>query len=90
MNEFNINWLNLVLEYKDNPDVTFDLSQNDVRILLTYIEVLQSKIDKAIEYLSKNNVSLNELTKDFKIIPTNMIMIEFLKGERKDILKEDK
>lgn len=74
MNEFNRNWLNLALEYKDNPDVTFDLSQNDVRILLTYIEVLQSKIDKAVEYIDlKSNVNGYDKNKLLDILKEDKI-----------------
>jgi len=79
MNEFNRNWLKLALEYKDNSDVTFNLSQNDIRILLTYIEILQSKIDKAIEYVSK----LSSKGRDCEIYYD-------IKKEILDILKEDK
>ena len=76
MNEkynFNKDWLNLALEYKNNSDVTFDLSQNDIRVLLTYIEILQSKIDKAIEYIEENgyNVSNNILLDILKEVEEN-------------------
>ena len=55
--KLNKEWLDLMLENKNNTNLTFNLSDNDTRILLTYIEVLQQensrlkdKIDKAIEY----------------------------------------
>lgn len=83
MNEFNRTWLNLVLEYKDNSDVTFDLSQNDVRILLTYIEILQSKIDKAIEILNDGLKQLDERNR------CEVYSEEYLENAR-DILKDDK
>ena len=35
--------LDLLLEHKNNDNVTFNLSNNDIRILLTYIEVLQQE-----------------------------------------------
>ena len=46
MNEkykLNKEWLDLLLEHKNNANVTFNLSNNDTRILLTYIEVLQQE-----------------------------------------------
>lgn len=50
--------LDLLLEHKNNDNVTFNLSNNDIRILLTYIEVLQQenarlkdKIEKIEEWL---------------------------------------
>ena len=46
MNEkykLNKEWLDLLLEHKNNANVTFNLSNNDIRILLTYIEVLQQE-----------------------------------------------
>ena len=46
MNEkykLNKEWLDLLLEHKNNANVTFNLSNNDTRILLTYIEILQQK-----------------------------------------------
>ena len=56
MNEeykFNKEWLDLLLKNKDNENASFMLSDNDTRILLTYIEILQNRIDKAIEYIEK-------------------------------------
>ena len=41
--KFNKEWLDLLLENKNNANVTFNLSNNDIRILLTYIEVLQQE-----------------------------------------------
>ena len=35
--------LDLLIEHKNNDNVTFKLSNNDIRILLTYIEVLQKE-----------------------------------------------
>ena len=46
MNEkykLNKEWLDLMLENKNNTNLTFNLSDNDIRILLTYIEVLQQE-----------------------------------------------
>ena len=63
MNEkykLNKEWLDLMLENKNNTNLTFNLSDNDTRILLTYIEVLQQentqlkdKIDKATNFVDK-------------------------------------
>ena len=41
--KLNKEWLYLLLEHKNNENVTFNLSDNDIRILLTYIEVLQQE-----------------------------------------------
>ena len=41
--KFNKEWLDLMLENKNNANVTFNLSDNDTRILLTYIEVLKQE-----------------------------------------------
>ena len=41
--KFNKEWLDLMLENKNNTNLTFNLSDNDTRILLTYIEVLQQE-----------------------------------------------
>ena len=41
--KLNKEWLDLLLEHKNNENVTFNLSDNDTRILLTYIEVLQQE-----------------------------------------------
>ena len=49
MNEkykFNKEWLDLMLENKNNTNLTFNLSDNDTRILLTYIEVLQQENER--------------------------------------------
>ena len=58
--KFNKEWLDLLLEHKNNENVTFNLSDNDTRILLTYIEILQQenarlkdKIEKAINFVDK-------------------------------------
>ena len=41
--KLNKEWLDLMLENKNNTNLTFNLSDNDTRILLTYIEVLQQE-----------------------------------------------
>lgn len=50
--------LDLLIEHKNNDNVTFKLSNNDIRILLTYIEILQKEnekykevIDDAIQFI---------------------------------------
>ena len=54
--------LDLLIEHKNNDNVTFKLSNNDIRILLTYIEILQKEnkkykevIDKAIKYIEEQS-----------------------------------
>ena len=58
--KINKEWLDLLIEHKNNENVTFNLSNNDIRILLTYIEVLQQenarlkdKIQKATNFVDK-------------------------------------
>ena len=58
--KLNKEWLDLLLEHKNNTNLTFNLSDNDTRILLTYIEVLQQenarlkdKIEKATNFVDK-------------------------------------
>ena len=41
--KLNKEWLDLLLESKNNENITFNLSNNDTRILLTYIEILQQE-----------------------------------------------
>ena len=41
--KLNKEWLDLLLEHKNNTNLTFNLSDNDTRILLTYIEFLQQE-----------------------------------------------
>ena len=41
--KLNKKWLDLLLGNKDNENASFVLSDNDTRILLTYIEVLQQE-----------------------------------------------
>ena len=56
MNEkykLNKEWLDLLLEHKNNANVTFNLSNNDIRILLTYIEVLQQENARLKDKITK-------------------------------------
>ena len=58
--------LDLLIEHKNNDNVTFKLSNNDIRILLTYIENLQ----KENKQLKDNWNKLKEIVKsqsDFKL-----------------------
>ena len=41
--KLNKEWLDLMLKNKNNTNLIFNLSYNDTRILLTYIEVLQQE-----------------------------------------------
>lgn len=61
--KLNKEWLDLLLEHKNNANITFNLSNNDTRILLTYIEILQQenqqlkdKINKAAEYIYDEDI----------------------------------
>lgn len=60
--KFNKAWLDLLLENKDNMNLSFKLSENDTRILLTYIEVLKKRIDKFVEII-ENLYSEKEICK---------------------------
>ena len=86
--KLNKEWLDLLLEHKNNANVTFNLSNNDIRILLTCIEVLQQenarlkdKIDKVIKLMN------SELT-DVGMGKCEEIHISFVKHWLK-ILKEN-
>ena len=64
--KLNKEFLDLLIEHKNNDNVTFNLSNNDIRILLTYIEVLQ----KENKQLKDNWNKLKEIVKsqsDFKL-----------------------
>ena len=78
MNEkykLNKEWLDLLLEHKNNANVTFNLSNNDIRILLTYIKVLKKRIDKYIEIIdnlySKKEISKYQYEKYMSIAKEN-------------------
>lgn len=78
--KFNKEWLDLLLENKDNENASFMLSDNDTRILLTYIEILQNRIDKVIEYIESNSYFKDNAVK-------TMIFKDYSQGLL-DILKE--
>ena len=89
MNEkykLNKEWLDLLLEHKNNANVTFNLSSNDIRILLTYIEVLQQENARLKDKLNKINDLLNEPIFEYDNIPNG---IEEEINELKNILKEN-
>ena len=67
--KLNKEWLDLMLENKNNTNLTFNLSDNDTRILLTYIEVLQQEntrlkevIEEVREYIEKYRYITDKLT----------------------------
>ena len=84
--KLNKEWLDLMLENKNNINLTFNLSDNDARILLTYIEVLQQenarlkdKIEKAIEKIKnidKFEERLNDDTRIYMIQDADVDEIE--------------
>ena len=99
MNEkykLNKEWLDLLLEHKNNENVTFNLSDNDIRILLTCIEVLQQenarlkdKINMAIKYYEANQQEcVIGRNKDGKLIKEYYLPAQCSK-KMLDILKEN-
>ena len=62
--KLNKEWLDLMLENKNNTNLTFNLSDNDTRILLTYIEVLQQENERLKEMLIQNGVKQKMLLED--------------------------
>ena len=67
--KLNKEWLDLMLENKNNTNLTFNLSDNDTRILLTYIEVLQQEntrlkevIEEVREYIEKYRYITDKVT----------------------------
>ena len=94
--KLNKEWLDLLLEHKNNENVIFNLSDNDTIILLTYIEILQQenarlkdKIDMAIEHYEKNQQEcVIGRTKDDKLIKDYYLPAQCSK-KMLDILKEN-
>ena len=84
--KLNKDWLDLMLENKNNTNLTFNLSDNDTRILLTYIEVLQQENSRLKDKLNKINDLLNEPIFEYDNIPCN---IENEIIQLKDILNEN-
>lgn len=96
MNEkykLNKEWLDLLLEHKNNANITFNLSNNDTRILLTYIEILQQE-NKQLKMINKEYERLNkEKNRGFKITNVQEYNIDKLLSYKKykdnwNILKE--
>ena len=90
--KLNKEWLDLMLENKNNTNLTFNLSDNDTRILLTYIEVLQQenarlkdKIDKAVEYIKNIDKFEERLNDDTRIYMVQDVDVD----EIERILKEN-
>lgn len=80
--KLNKEWLDLMLENKNNTNLTFNLSDNDTRILLTYIEGLQQE-NKQLKEINKEHRKLNEelreeIQKANDTIDTNIEMIKHL------------
>ena len=84
--KLNKEWLDLLLEHKNNANVTFNLSNNDIRILLTYIEILQQENSLLKDKLNKINDLLNEPIFEYDNIPSN---IENEIIQLKDFLEEN-
>jgi hypothetical protein len=103
MNEkykLNKEWLDLLLEHKNNANITFNLSNNDTRILLTYIEILQQenqqlkdRINKAIDLLFEEYESCEgSLSNPEHTIVSKHTLLKIEKDAIKkiiDLLKED-
>lgn len=90
--KLNKEWLDLMLENKNNTNLTFNLSDNDTRILLNYIEVLQQensrlkdKIDKAVEYIKNIDKFEERLNDDTRIYMIQDVDVD----EIERILKEN-
>ena len=62
--KLNKEWLDLMLENKNNTNLTFNLSDNDTRILLTYIEVLQQENARLKEMFIQNGAKQKMLLED--------------------------
>ena len=89
MNEeykLNKKWLDELLKDKNNTNARYEFSDNDTRILLTYIEVLQQENARLKDKLNKINDLLNEPIFEYDNIPCN---IENEIIQLKDILKEN-
>ena len=62
--KLNKEWLDLMLENKNNINLTFNLSDNDTRILLTYIEVLQQENARLKDKINKANILTKKIKDD--------------------------
>ena len=90
MNEeykLNKEWLDLLLEHKNNANITFNLSNNDTRILLTYIEFLQQEnqqLKKQLEYL-RSGEYLNQLKFEINMLENIVQNCEVSKEDKEFI-----
>ena len=81
--KLNKEWLDLLLEHKNNANITFNLSSNDIRILLTYIEFLQQE-NKQLKMINKEYERLNkEKNRGFKITNVQEYNIDELLSYKK-------
>lgn len=76
---FNIELLHYLMENKEILDYT-KLSTNDMRLILSYCEILEKKIDKAIEYL-KSREDDNSMCSVCSVMTDDLL--DILKGDDK-------
>ena len=87
MNEkykLNKEWLDLLLEHKNNTNLTFNLSDNDTRILLTYIEILQQENSRLKEIENKLNFIKNRVKQGMSQENINKCAIELVNNYLKE------
>ena len=82
--KFNKEWLDLLLENKNNTNLTFNLSDNDTRILLTYIEVLQQENSRLKEIENKLNFIKNRVKQGMSQENINKCAIELVNSYLKE------
>ena len=85
--KFNKEWLDLLLENKDNENASFVLSDNDTRILLTYIEILQQE-NKQLK--DKINKALDLLFEEFESCEGSLSNPEYTIVSKHTLLKNEK
>ena len=83
--KLNKEWLDLMLENKNNTNLTFNLSDNDTRILLTYIEVLQQENARLKEIENKLNFIKNRKNQGASQENINKMAIEFVNSYLKEV-----
>ena len=87
MNEkykLNKEWLDLMLENKNNTNLTFNLSDNDTRILLTYIEILQQENERLKEIENKLNFIKNRVKQGMSQENINKCAIKLINNYLKE------
>ena len=82
--KLNKEWLDLMLENKNNTNLTFNLSDNDTRILLTYIEVLQQENARLKEIENKLNFIKNRVKQGMSQENINKCAIELVNSYLKE------